>query len=119
MQIGGIALWILAGMFGFGAGVGFVSSIAAAGKLMKPDRSDWWGPLFQVFFGLIGIIVLTPAAGIVAVALSFAVHYARGDALLPYPAGIGLVFLTWLAAWILWTICKPSSARGRGGNGAR
>ena len=109
MQIGGIAWWLLPGMFGFGAAMGLCLSILTTRWLIKPARGDWGAEFFYILFGLIGTAVVMPVGGLVAVALTFAVHHLGWDAPLPYLAGTGLVFLTLLAGWVLWTKFKPSS----------
>ena len=111
MQIGGIAWWVLVGTFGFGAGVGAIITLVLARRLFKSDPSDWWGPLIQIFFGAIGMIVIPPIAGIAAIALTFGAHHYGWDGPLPYLAGIGLVFLTCVICWILWLQWKPSPSQ--------
>lgn len=115
MQSEGIAWWLLVGMFGWGAAIGFLISLLVGKRLVKEKPGDWFEPCFRMFFALAGMVVLPLLAGLVAVALAFVAHHAGWDKLLPYLAGIGLVFLLLLASWILWTAYKPSSIRRQKG----
>ncbi len=111
MQIGGIAWWLLIGMFGWGAAVGFLSTVLAAKRLVKSTPGEWFEPLFRIFFALVALVVIPLLAGLVAIALTFVAHRLGWDALLPYPAGAGYGFLALAAIWFLRLARKPSSAR--------
>jgi len=109
MKIGRIAWWLLPGMFGWGAGVGFLISLLVGRKLVQSMSDGLWGDLYGPFFAIAGMVVITPMAGLVSVALTFVAHRAGWDKPLPYLAAIGFVFLLLLAGWVLWTLCKPRS----------
>ena len=113
MQIGGIAWWLLLGMFGLGAAVGLGVSLMVAGRF-NSSSADWGQGVVWLVLTAVGIVVAMPLTGIVAVALTFVMHREGWVQPLPYLAGSGLVFLTLVAAWIVWPKGTHTSAsRGR------
>jgi hypothetical protein len=112
MQIGGIAVWQIVGIFGFGTAAGLAVGLLLAKWLYKPDRSDWWGWLIALLL-ILFVAAVAPIAGIISVTLTFAAHHAGRDGLVPYLAGAGFVFLTLVAGVILRDFWTRSSRRRR------
>jgi hypothetical protein len=108
MQIGGIAWWLLVGMFGLGAAVGLCVSLLVAARFNSSSQ-DWGQGVLWLVLTAVGIVVAMPLAGIVAVVLTFAMHRAGWERPLPYLAGSGLVFLTLVARWIVSAKRKSTS----------
>ena len=61
-------------MFGFGAAVGLFGTVKIVNRLFDPASRDE-SEFFRILFLIVGTIVAMPAAGIVAVLLTFAAHH--------------------------------------------
>jgi hypothetical protein len=111
MHVGGIAWWLLVGMFGWGACVGLLLSVWAGRRItsVRQGEAVWWEPLFRGFLALAGVVVIPLSAGIVAVVLTLVAHRAGLDKPLSYLAGIGYVFLLVAASWAFRTVNKPAA----------
>ena len=109
MQIGGIAWWLLLGMFGLGAGVGLGVILMVAGRF-NSSSADWGQGVMWLVLTAVGIAVAMPLTGLVAVGLTFVMHREGWVQPLPYLAGSGLVFQTFAAGWIVWPKGTHTSA---------
>jgi len=111
MQIVGITWWLLVGMFGWGAGIGFLISLWVGRRVTASRQGEavWWEPLIRGVAALVGVVVLPLLTGVVVVVITFVAYRVGWTKPLPYLAGIGFVFLFLLAGWILWIAYKPRS----------
>ena len=105
----GVNGWVLAGMFGWGVGIGLAIAFWLGRRITATRQGDalWWEPLWRGVAAVLGVVVIPPLMGIVAVVATFAAHGAEWALPARRLAATGLVFLLIPAAGILWVVYRP------------
>ena len=65
IQVRGITWWLLVGMFGWGAFLGFLISVWVGTRLttFRQGEAVWWEPLWRGLLALAGVVVIPLLAG--------------------------------------------------------